>query len=51
VPPPTNSQAIEAFTRIIVIRKQMAYRIGAKGSCSAAEAIRGPPIRNQNMYT
>ena len=42
---------MDAFTRIIVIRKQMAYRIGARGSCSAAEAIRGPPMRNQNMYT
>ena len=47
----SKNSAIVIFTSIIDIRKEAAYAKGARGSSSAAEAINGPPIMNQNTYT
>ena len=47
----SKNSAIVIFTSIIDMRKEAAYAKGARGSSSAAEAINGPPIMNQNTYT
>ena len=47
----SNIYAIKVLTNIIEIKNDRAYATGANGSSFAAEAIKGPPIRNQNTYT